>query len=266
MRKSSIYSLLFIATLFLQLIGCEKTVTETETIFITENKEIVGYGRYSYGQGIRFIPPYRQRFSLSGYDEAQSILIDLNTLPLYENDSYSHRVFDSCYELIFNHNYTFNISIDGKTASYSDIMPDTVVFTNYENKDTVSVNQDVHLDWETVNNTDYYFISVCVYDFFGDFYLESTFSTFESSIDIPKTLFRENLTTYIYVYAISGIYPGVTDTSNLQGDLEGRVYLYSMSNIYLRGSSQNLSKINEIEIDNSNFADKKFREFIMRRK
>ena len=243
----------------LLIAGCTKKETITEPVEV--NTSIVGVASYSYGTNVRFLTPSFQSITLAGYDEAKQISATFNNQPLRRRDNYNAVALSGEYRVAFNQTYAFRLTIDGKSATMTDAMPDSVYITSHLNGAGVPANQPVLLQWNQTSNTDFYFVTARVEQGIT-FLFDSTFVTTANQASLPARFFPNSTTTTIDVFAVAGLPPHVTNASNLQGDLKGRIYFYVRTAVFrLRSSATAAQTMPAAEIDDD-YASKKFREFI----
>jgi hypothetical protein len=238
--------------------GCTKEKKITEPV----STGIVGLASYSYTVNGRFITPSFQSITFSGYDEAGQISATFNNQPLRRRDNYNAPILAGTYNVTFNQSCTFNISIDGKSGTVTDTTPDTLFFTSHQNNALVPANQAVLLQWNNPRNTDFFFITARVEQGIT-FLFDSTFVATANQISLPATFFPAGTTTTIDVFAVAGLPARVTNGSNLQGDLRGRIYFYIRNGVFrLRGGVLGEPPAIPAAAFDDDYAVKKFKEFI----
>jgi hypothetical protein len=153
--------------------------------------------------------------------------------------------------------YTYNINIDGKKVHYSDEIPDTVVFKKYKNNDIIIPFETIYLDWNDIENADYYYIEIRIFNYTPNRDYKYIYDvTYKSNMTIPgEFIFREKALVFAIVYAVSGPPPNETNQLNLKGEIEGRVYFCSATSVRLVTEKYYSKEINNIYYDHRGFMD-----------
>jgi hypothetical protein len=245
-----VFGLLFIA-------GCTKEKKIVEPV----STSIIGLASYSYGINVRFTTPSFESISFAGYDEARQISATFNNQSLRRRDNYNFVGLTGDYKVSFNQSYTFRITVDGKSGTYTDTLPDTLYITSPAYNAGVPANQPVLLQWNNPRNTDFFFVFASVTQLTAFF--DSTFVTTDNQLTLPGKLFPAGTTTSIDVFAVTGLPARVTNNSNLQGNLDGRIYFYIRTSFFrLRGGGTAAEHITPMVANHDDVAAGKFREFI----
>ena len=262
MRTTSLAPVWFLVSSALLVANSSCTKKETVTQPVEVEKSIVGFATYGYGVNVRFVNPYLQRITFTGYDDAKQISATVNGQPMRRRNNFNSLGLTSEYKVTFNQNCVFNVNIDGKAAAVTEIMPDSLFITSHQNGATVSPNQPVTLQWNNPSNTDFYFISARAEQGIV-FLLDSTFVTITNQLILPAKFFPTGATTVIDILAVAGLPPYTTSVSNLQGDLRGRFYFYVQTAFFrLRSGSGATPQTGIANSTDTEYVINRFKEFI----
>jgi hypothetical protein len=222
-------------------------------------KQIIGMVRYQDLFSLENFYPFEEcveHFFISGYDSSE-ISIKCNNYLFKEYSNLTWREFRGYRPLQIKQKYTYDINIDGQEVHYFDEIPDTVVFKSHKNKDIILPFETIYLDWNDVENADYYYIELRI--FINTPYVDNKFIydvTYESNMTIPSGLiYHEKAFVFVIVYAVSGPPPNVTNISNIEGEIDGRVYFYSATSIRLLTEKYYSKEINNIHYGHRGFVD-----------
>jgi hypothetical protein len=254
--KSILYLNLMIYLLLFSL-NCERRFIVTEHTENPENQFIVGFC------GTDWCPVtinnfYRQYFTVYGYDNS-FISIKIDTLNLTEQENLTCREFIGQYELNYNQNLKIHFNIDNFSGVYSDIIPDSITIKNYQTNDTIPEGEPLVLEWDPVNNADYYFIGVRFN--MDDIRFDTTLTTFNNQFTLSFEIIEYANYYTISIYAISGLPPKITNQSNIEGDIKGRIYIYSQIDIRIWHNVINIFN-NKRNNPNQYYIDERFKKYM----
>jgi hypothetical protein len=222
-KEGPMYFHVFFILLLVFFCNCERQFIVTEHVINPENQFITGFcGTRKYRVTIDRL--YSQYFSIYGYDDSQ-ISVTVDTMELTEEENLTCREFVGQYELKHNQKVTVHFNIDNLSGKYSDIVPDSIRIRNYQERDSIPDDKSLLIEWYPVNNADYYFIKVYlnIYNYIPDTIL----TTYDTQFILQKE-YLKNVKDYDFIiYAVSGLPPQITDQSNIQGNLKGRIYVCS---------------------------------------
>jgi hypothetical protein len=209
--------------LLLFSLNCERRFIITEHTENPDNQYIVGFcGTGGYRVTMDIL--YKQFFSIYGYDDSQ-ISVILDTLGLTEQKNLTCRKFTGQYNLKYNQNVTIYFNIDNLSGIYSDIVPDSIRIRNHYEYEFLHTDKPLTFEWNPVQNADYYLVKVYLENI--NIKVDTTFTTYDTLFTMPEEFIKDMRRYTFLIYAISGPPPKVTDQSNIQGSLKGRIYVFS---------------------------------------
>jgi hypothetical protein len=217
------------------MFSCSK---ETDNIVDTKtlNQDIVTTVSYGFAPSGTFIPPMMQSVTFIGYDNSDNINISFNGVSNFEfeqnltNFSYQAENYITC-----NQQAAFEINVNGQNSTFTEIMPDTVFFTSHNTRDTIHVGHDVSLEWNQIENKNYFYLRIYVSNLQTLERIDTSIITNENKFVIPAKYFVEDELTRIYLYAVNGPKPENNVPTSSSDGLNIKYYYYTFTTISLEG-------------------------------
>lgn len=211
---------------------CDRVFYETEIIENIEvwDHDIVGFISYNCCEeenaDFEFI--YKQEVNINTENNDEEIHVLFNNEEMTEKINMTGRSWVEHHPIMPGDTFQLSINIDNNLGTFSGFIPCNCFFsyncgiTNYFHY------KDLRLFPDTLLNADYYLLDIIMKD--ENHTVKDTTFIFEGTdneLSIPVKYFNKYYDTYLYIYVVNGPKPGMTQISNIDGDLNARIYTYT---------------------------------------